>query len=74
MFKDQVLGKKYNGKSDRVAIYQYLKGEWNKTPILKKKIIPYPAIKDATTKVVNPIKVKEDKKIRRPSSIIKIFK
>jgi len=52
VFNEKILGKKYNGQSDRVALYQYLKKEWNKTPILKKK---KEKIQLATKKLLNQI-------------------
>lgn len=37
VFQDKVLSqKKYNGKSDRVALYQLMKNEWNKVTVLNK--------------------------------------
>jgi hypothetical protein len=29
--------KKYNGKVDRLKLYEYLKEEWNKTPVVAKR-------------------------------------
>jgi len=32
---------KYNGKFDRVKLNQYIREEWSKTPVLKKKNFGY---------------------------------
>jgi len=62
VFKEKVMAKKYNGKSDRVAIYQYLKNEWNKTPILKKKSTTKEDIKEREINVVTSQKVNPAKR------------
>lgn len=43
VYQTQILSQKsYNGKFDRVKLYQYLKEQWNKTPVLKKRNpVPY---------------------------------
>ncbi len=42
VFEKQILSQKqYNGKFDRVKLYQYIREEWSKTPMLRKKSVGY---------------------------------